>query len=86
MVVTNNMKAKWFANGPKEYLFRAVPLTRTSSYSDVLDTALRFEVWIEERQVEQEARKKVKTWRQVFRQSEVTGSEIAVSINIVAQG
>ena len=86
MVVTDNMKAKWFANGLKEYLFRAVPLTRTSSYSDVLDTVLCFEAWIEERQVEQEARKKVKTWRQVFRQSEVTGSEIAVSINIVAQG
>ena len=28
MVMTNNMKAKRFANGLKEYLFRAVPLTR----------------------------------------------------------
>ena len=36
MMVTNNMKAKRFANGLKEYLFRAVPLTRTSTYSDVL--------------------------------------------------
>ena len=43
MVMTNNMKAKWFANGLKEYLFRAVPLTRISTYSDVLDTALHFE-------------------------------------------
>ena len=36
MVVTDNMKAKRFANGLREYLFRAVPLTRTT-YSDVLD-------------------------------------------------
>ena len=43
MVMTNNMKAKRFANGLKEYLFRAVPLTRTSTYSDVLDTTLRVE-------------------------------------------
>ena len=43
MVVTNNMKAKQFANGFKEYLFRAVPLTRISIYLDVLDTILRFE-------------------------------------------
>ena len=43
MVVTENMKAKRFANGLKEYLFGVVPLTRTSTYSDVLDTVLRFE-------------------------------------------
>ena len=43
MVMTNNIKAKRFANGLKEYLFRAVPLTRTSTYSDVLDMALHFE-------------------------------------------
>ena len=43
MVMTNNMKAKRFANGLEEYLFRAVPLTRTSTYSDVLDKALYFE-------------------------------------------
>ena len=36
MVMTYNMKAKRFANGLEEYLFRAVPLTRTSTYSDVL--------------------------------------------------
>ena len=58
MVVTDNMKAKRFANGLKEYLFRAVPLTRTSTYSDVLDTALRFEARAKERQVEREPRKK----------------------------
>ena len=52
MVVTKNMKAKRFANGLKEYLFGAVPLTRTSTYSDVLVTALRFEVRAKERQVE----------------------------------
>ena len=43
IVMIDNMKAKRFANGIREYLFRAVPLTRTSTYSDVLDTALRFE-------------------------------------------
>ena len=43
MVVTENMKAKWFANGLKEYLFGVIPLTRTSTYSDVLDKTLRFE-------------------------------------------
>ena len=55
MVVANNMKAKRFANGLREYLFRAVPLTRTSTYSDVLNTALRFEAWAKERQVELES-------------------------------
>ena len=41
MVITENMKAKRFANDLEEYLFGVVPLTRTSTYSDVLDTALR---------------------------------------------
>ena len=54
MVVTDNMKAKRFENGLKEYLFKAVPLTRTSIYSDVLDIALRFEVRAKEKQVERE--------------------------------
>ena len=49
MVMTDNMKAKQFANGLREYLFRAVPLTRTSTYSDVLDTTLRFEARAKER-------------------------------------
>ena len=61
-------------------------MTRTSTYSDVLDTALRFETQTKERQIEQEPRKKVKTRGQVFRQSEATGSGIAVGINSVAQG
>ena len=52
MVMTDNIKAKRFANGLKEYLFRIVPLTRTSTYLDVLDTALYFEAWAKERQVE----------------------------------
>ena len=63
-----------------------VPLTRTSTYLDVLDTTLRFEARAKERQIEQEPRKKVKTGRQVFRQSEATRSGIAVGINSVAQG
>ena len=67
MVMTDNMKAKRFANGLKEYLFRAVSLTRTSTYSDVLDAALRFEVRAKERQVEREPRKKAKIRGQVFR-------------------
>ena len=86
MVMTNNMKAKWFANGLKEYLFRAVPLTRTSTYSDVLDTALHFEARAKERQIDQEPRKKVKTGGQVFRQSVAIGSGIAAGTNIVARG
>ena len=60
MVVTENMKAKQFAYGLKEYLFGVVLLTRTSTYSDVLDTTLRFEARAKERQFEQEPRKKVK--------------------------
>ena len=86
MVVTDNMKDKQFANGFREYLFRAVPLIRTSINSDVLDTTLRFEVRVKERQVEREPRKKAKTGRQVFRQSEVGGSKTAAGTDIVARG
>ena len=64
-VMTDNMKAKRFANGIEEYLFRAVPLTMT--YSNVLDTTLHFEARAKERQIEQEPRKKAKTRGQVFR-------------------
>ena len=66
-------------------MFRAVPLTRTSTYSDVLDTTLHFEARAKERQIEQEPRKKVKIGGQVFRQSEATGSGIAVGTNIMAR-
>ena len=86
MVMTDNMKAKRFANGLKEYLFRTVPLTRTSTYLDVLDTALRFEARAKERQVEREPRKKAKTMGQVFGQSEAIGSRTAAGTNIVARG
>ena len=86
IVVTNNMKARWFANGLREYLFRAVPLTRTSTYSDVLDMILRFEARAKERQVEREPRKKAKIRRQVFRQSEADGSGTAAGTDIVARG
>ena len=86
MVVTDNMKAKWFANGFKEYLFKAVPLTRTSTYSDVLDTALHFEAQTKERQVEREPRKKAKTGGQGFRQTEATGSEIVAATNTMGRG
>ena len=86
MVITENMKVKRFANDLEEYLFGVVPLTRTSTYSDVLDTALRFEARAKKRQVEQEPRKKVKTGGQVFRQSETTGSGITAGTNIVARG
>ena len=61
-------------------------MTRISIYLDVLDTTLRFEARTKERQIERESRKKVKTGGQVFRQSEATGSGIAVGTNIVAQG
>ena len=63
MVVTDDMKAKRFANGLREYLFRAVPLTRISTYSNVLDMTLCFEKRAKERQVERESRKKAKTRR-----------------------
>ena len=52
IVVIDNIKAKRFANGLREYLFRAVPLTKTSTYSYVLDTAIRFEARTKKRQVE----------------------------------
>ena len=86
MMMTDNMKAKRFANGLKEYLFRAVPLTKTSTYLDVLDTTLRFESRAKKRQLEQEPRKKTKTGRQMFRQSEASGSGTVVGTNIVARG
>ena len=86
MVITENMRAKRFANGLEEYLFGAVPLTRTSTHSDVLDTALHFEARAKERQIEQEPRKKIKTGGQVFRQFEATGSGITIGTNIVARG
>ena len=85
MVMTDNMKAKRFANGLNEYLFRAVSLTKTSTYSDVLDTALRFEARAKERQVEQEPRKKAKIGGQMFGQSEATGSGTTAGTNIVAR-
>ena len=86
MVITENMKAKRFANDLKEYLFGVVPLTRTSTYSDVLDTALRFEARAKKTQVEREPRKKAKVGGQVIRQSETTGSGITAGTNIVARG
>ena len=73
MVMTDNMKSKQFANGVKEYLFRVIPLTRTFTYSDVLDTALCFEARAKEKQVKREPRKKAKIRRQVFRQSKAGG-------------
>ena len=85
MVITENMKVKRFVNDLEEYLFGVVPLTRTSTYSDVLHTTLCFEARAKERQIEQEPRKKVKTGGQVFRQSEATGSGITVGIISVAQ-
>ena len=86
MVMTDNMKAKRFTNGLKEYLFRVIPLTRTSTYSDVLDTALRFEARAKEMQVEREPRKKAKTGGQVFKQFEAIGSGITAATNIMARG
>ena len=49
LVVTNNMKAKRFANGLRDYLFKVVPVSQTSTYSDVLDAALHYEAWAKER-------------------------------------
>ena len=86
MVMTNNMKAKRFANGLEEYLFRVVPFDKNLHILRCSRYALRFEAQSKERQIEQEPRKKVKTGGQVFRQSEATGSGIAAGTNIVAQG
>ena len=61
-------------------------MTRTSTYSDVLDTALHFEALAKERQIEQEPRKKTKIGGQVFGQFEATGSGIAAGTNVVARG
>ena len=47
---------------------------------------MRFEVRVKERQIEQEPRKKAKTWGQTVRQSEATRSRTAASTNIVARG
>ena len=86
IVVIDNIKAKRFANDLREYLFRAVLLTRTSTYSNVLDTTLHFEARAKERQDEREPRKKAKTGRQVFRQSEAGGSRTSTGFNIMARG
>ena len=60
MVVTDNMKAKWFANDLKEYLFRAIPLTRTFTYSDVLDTAFRFEARLKKDKLSENLERKLR--------------------------
>ena len=73
IVKTDNMKGKRFVNGLKKYLFRAVPLIKTSTYSDVLDTALHFKAWAKERQVEREPRKKAKTRRQCLDNLKLVG-------------
>ena len=86
MVMIYNMKAKRFANGLNEYLFRAVPLTRITTYSDVLDTTLCFEARAKERQVEREPHKQAKIGGQVFRQSKATRSGTVGSINTMARG
>ena len=60
LVATDNMKAERFVNGLKDYLFKVVPVSRASAYSDVLDAVLRFEARTKERQVDREPRKKAK--------------------------
>ena len=42
LVAIDNMKAKHFATGLRDYLFKVVPVSRSSTYSDVLDEALRY--------------------------------------------
>ena len=49
LVVTDNIKAKHFANGLKDYLFKVESISRTSTYSDVWDEALRYEARAKER-------------------------------------
>ena len=45
----DNMKAKHFSYGFRDYLFKVVPVSRTSTYSDVLDAVLRYEAQAKER-------------------------------------
>ena len=54
LVATDNMKAKRFVNGLKDYLFKVIPISRTSTYSHVLDAALCFEAQTKERHVDKE--------------------------------
>ena len=49
LVATDNMKTKRFANGFRDYLFKVVPISRTSTYPNVLDATLRYEAWAKER-------------------------------------
>ena len=58
LVVTDNMKAKHFVNGLRHCLFKVVPVSRTSNYSDVLDAALHYEARAKERQIGNEPWKK----------------------------
>ena len=52
---------KRFVNGLRDYLFRSIHFTETTTYTQVLDAALRFEARVRERQVEKDSRKKSKT-------------------------
>ena len=51
---------KRFVNGLRDYLFKVVPVSRTSTYSDVLDAALHYEARAKERQIGNEPWKKAK--------------------------
>ena len=52
LVATDNIKAKRFANDLRDNLFKVVPISRTSTYSYVLDAALHFEARAKERQID----------------------------------
>ena len=43
LVSTKEMKVKWFVNGLRDYLFRSIHFTETTTYTQFLDAVLRFE-------------------------------------------
>ena len=49
LVSMEKMKVKRFVNGLRDYLFRSIHFIETTTYTQVLDAALRFESRVRER-------------------------------------
>ena len=61
LVSTERLKVERFVNGLQDYLFRSIQISDTTTYTDVLDAALRLELLIKESQAKRETREKIKT-------------------------